>query len=133
MPLYEYNHSADNCSIIGGFVYRADASGLGGPYFFGDYCTGRVWTLNPSNLALVDRTAQLGPAAGVSFNLAGFGEDGIGRLLLVHRSAGTIYRIVPPPPPPGCGLGPELVPAVSALAGLRRARRGSVLRAPPTS
>jgi hypothetical protein len=127
LPLYEYDHSGDECSIIGGFVYRSDFSVLRGLYFFGDYCTGRVWTLNPFNLAVVDRTAELGAAAGAAFNLVGFGEDGSGRLLLVQRSAGTIYRIgPPPPPPPGCGLGPELVPALLALAGVRRARRGLV-------
>ena len=126
LPIHDYSSAppSNECSVIGGFVYRADPSALAGLYFFGDYCTGRVWTLNPANLAVVDRTAELGAAAGAGFNLVGFGEDGFGRLLLVQRGNGAVYRIgPPPPPPPGCGIGPELVAALLALAGLRRARR----------
>jgi glucose/arabinose dehydrogenase len=124
LPIHEYDHNAGDCSIIGGFVYQGDSSALRGLYFFGDFCTGGVWSLNPANLGVVDRTAELGAAAGVGFTLVGFGEDGFGRLLLVQRTAGTVYRIGPSTPPPlGCGIGPELVAALLALTGLRRARR----------
>jgi len=125
LPVYEYGHGTGECSIIGGYVYRADFGALHGHYFFGDFCTGHVWSLRPGTLALVDRTAQLGAAAGVPFTLVGFGEDGLGRLLLVQRNAGTIYRIshAPSPPAGGCGVGPELVLVLGALAGLRRVSR----------
>jgi hypothetical protein len=75
---------------------------------------------------VTDRTAQFGAAAGVPFTLVGFGEDGAGRLLLVQRNAGAIYRIEPAPSEPpggGCGLGPELLPVLAALATVRRRRR----------
>jgi hypothetical protein len=132
-PVHEYGHGSGECSIIGGYVYRADFSALHGHYFFGDYCTGHVWSLRPGTLALVNRTAQLGAAAGVPFTLVGFGEDGLGRLLLVQRNAGTIYRISQAPAPSGgCGIGPELSLVLAALVGLRRVRRfsagGSSLR-----
>jgi glucose/arabinose dehydrogenase len=128
-PVHEYDHSEGNCSIIGGNVYRADFSLLNGLYFFGDYCTGRVWSLNPASGAVVERTAELGSAASAGFTLVGFGEDGFGGLLLVRRSHGTIHRIGPAPPrPPGCGLGPELVVVLALLAALRRARRGLAAR-----
>jgi glucose/arabinose dehydrogenase len=125
LPLYDYGRAAGDCTVIGGYVYRAgDSAALAGLYFFGDFCSGRVWSLDPTTLAVVDRTAQLGAAAGVGFTLVGFGEDGSGRLLLVRRFQGTIHRIGPAPPPPGgCGLGPELAPALALLAALRRARR----------
>jgi glucose/arabinose dehydrogenase len=130
LPLYDYGREAGDCTVIGGFVYRSDSSPLHGLYFFGDFCSGRVWTLNPATLGVVDRTAQLGAAGGVGFNLVGFGEDGFGRLLLVQLNAGRVYRIDPwTPPSQGCGLGPELVPALLALAVLRRARRGLAGRA----
>jgi glucose/arabinose dehydrogenase len=124
LPVYQYGRSAGDCSIIGGSVYRGDSfSQLRGLYFFGDFCTGHVWSFDPATLGVVDRTAQLGAAAGVGFTLVGFGEDGLGRLLLVQRNAGTVYRITAvPPPPPGCGVGPELVLALPALAALRRRR-----------
>jgi glucose/arabinose dehydrogenase len=124
LPVHEYGHGSGECSIIGGYVYRADFSALNGHYFFADFCTGHVWSLRPGTLALVDRTAQLGAVAGVPFTLVGFGEDGLGGLLLVQRSAGTIYRISQAPPPTGgCGVGPELALVLGALAGLRRVGR----------
>jgi glucose/arabinose dehydrogenase len=125
LPVHQYGHASGDCSIIGGYVYRGDFSVLHGLYFYGDYCTGRVWSLKPATGVVVDRTTQLGAAAGVGLTLVGFGEDGLGRLLLVQRSAGTIYRIelAPAPPTGGCGVGPELSLVLAALLGLRHVRR----------
>jgi glucose/arabinose dehydrogenase len=127
LPVHQYGRSAGDCSIIGGNVYRADFSPLRGLYFFGDFCTGNVWSFDPATLTVVNRNAQLGAAAGVGFTLVAFGEDGLGRLLLVQRNAGTVHRIAAvAPPPPGCGIGPELALALPALAALRRRRRRSL-------
>jgi hypothetical protein len=124
LPVYEYDHSQGECSIIGGFVYRADTSLLHGLYFFGDYCTGRIFSYQPSTGRVEDRSTELGAAAGSGFDLVSFGEDRFGRLLLVQRSSGTVYRISPAAPPTGgCGLGPELVLLLPGLAGWRRGRR----------
>jgi glucose/arabinose dehydrogenase len=123
LPVYQYGHGAGDCSIIGGNVYRGDPSVLNGLYFFGDFCTGRVWSFNPATLGVVDRTSQLGAAGGVSHSLVGFGEDGFGRTLMVLQN-GTVYRLSEAPPPPlGCGIGPELALGLPALAALWR-RRG---------
>ena len=124
-PIYDYSSATGSpeCSVVGGFVYRADFGMLNGLYFFGDYCTGHVWSLNPDTLERVDRTSELAGAAGGQQVLVGFGEDGAGRLLMVLAS-GAIYRIESAtPPPPGCGIGPELAPLLLAFVGLRRARR----------
>jgi glucose/arabinose dehydrogenase len=127
LPIYEYGHVGGLCSVIGGYVYHGDSSALRGLYFFGDFCTGDVWTLNPNTtpVQIVDRTLELGAAGGADFNLTAFGEDGFGRLLLVKRTAGTVHRIgsATPPPPPGCGIGPELAGVLLALGALRRRRR----------
>jgi len=123
LPVYQYGRAGGECSIIGGNVYRADFSALRGLYFFGDFCTGRIWTFDPETLLIVNRTAELGAAAGVTFTLVGFGEDGFGRPLIVQRNAGTIYRIQPVTPgPPGCGVGPELAALLPLLAAARRWR-----------
>lgn len=129
LPVYEYDHSQGECSIIGGFVYRADASLLRGLYFFGDYCTGRVFSYRPTDGNVVDRTGELGAAATSNFDLVSFGEDGFGRLLLVQRSSGAVYRISSAMRPTGgCGLGPELALLLPGLASWRRWRRS-----PPAS
>jgi len=124
LPVHQYGRAAGDCTVIGGNVFRADFSALRGLYFFGDFCSGRVWTFNPATLVVADRTAQLGAAAGVAFTLVAFGEDGRGRPLIVQRNPGTVYRLWSAPPSSGgCGIGPELSLAVPALAALRLRRR----------
>jgi glucose/arabinose dehydrogenase len=44
-PVYVYSHD-DGCSVTGGYVYRGRAvAAAAGRYFFGDYCSGIVWSL----------------------------------------------------------------------------------------
>ncbi|MCB9457614.1 MAG: PQQ-dependent sugar dehydrogenase [Anaerolineaceae bacterium] len=44
LPFTEYAHD-QGCSITGGYVYRGTAlPDLQGIYFFGDWCTGRIWS-----------------------------------------------------------------------------------------
>jgi len=46
LPVAEYNHGDDGCSITGIGVYRGDEfSSLDGIYFNSDWCSGRVWGL----------------------------------------------------------------------------------------
>ncbi len=106
LPIYDYSSASPSseCSVIGGYVFRAGVTPITGLYFFGDFCTGNVWSLDPDTLNLVDRTVELAPAAGATFNLVGFGEDGSGRLLLVQSNQGAIYRIVSADPACGDGL-----------------------------
>lgn len=152
LPLLEYDHSDGDCAIIGGHVFRNGMNALTGHYFFGDFCSGRVLSLNPATGLVTDRTAQLGPAAGVPFSLVGFGEDGLGRVYVVHES-GAVYQIQPASPAcsdgidndadgridfpsdpdcvsassnsefPGCGIGPELAVLLPILYALRRRQR----------
>ncbi len=95
LPVHEYTHAGGNCSITGGNVFRGPNSPLSGLYFFGDWCTGRIWSLDPATLAVVDRSVQLGAAAGVGFTLVGFGEDASGIPHVVHANQGNVYRILP--------------------------------------
>lgn len=94
-PIYEYPH-ADGCSITGGYVYRGCAiPDLQGTYFFGDYCTGRVWSFRYDGVDTTEfqeRTAELGVG---SFNISSFGEDGAGEIYIVGHNDGKIYKIIP--------------------------------------
>ena len=80
MPVAEYSHSA-GCSISGGYVWK-------GRYYYGDFCSGRVWSLRISG----------GNASGVreeSINvpdLSSWGLDARGNLYAVSL-AGRIYRV----------------------------------------
>ena len=44
-PVAVYPHT-DGCSITGGYVYRgSDVPALRGRYVYGDFCSGRIWSL----------------------------------------------------------------------------------------
>jgi hypothetical protein len=78
---------------------------LRGRYFFGDYATRRVWSLNlrisastgeasPSTAAdLIDHTAELGGST-VLGGISAFGVDAAGELYIVNYSGGVILKIV---------------------------------------
>jgi hypothetical protein len=75
------------CSVIGGYVYRGSAvPSASGRYFYGDFCKGVVWSIDPADPTRVRRELALGTA------LASFGEDGAGELYLVART-GRIFRL----------------------------------------
>ena len=53
-PIYDYGHSFGafgGFSVTGGYVYRGTAlrSCIRGLYFFGDFTTENIWTLDPPN------------------------------------------------------------------------------------
>jgi glucose/arabinose dehydrogenase len=77
-----------NCSIVGGYVYRGHAvARLRGRYVFGDYCSGRIWSVRISN----GRASNLRLEPVKVPNLDSFGEDGAGELYAISFSGG-IYR-----------------------------------------
>jgi hypothetical protein len=88
-PIFEYDHSAGDCSVTGGYVYRGSAfPNLAGIYFYGDYCTGRLWG---SGQLLTPRAA----------GLSSFGQDSSGELYLATTN-GLFARVL--------GSGPTATP-----------------------
>ena len=87
-PVWVYSHS-QGCSVTGGYVYRGTAvPGAVGRYFFGDYCSGTVWSFKAGN-------GRLSPARveGKIDGLSSFGEDGNGELYAVSVNNGTLYKL----------------------------------------
>jgi glucose/arabinose dehydrogenase len=86
-PVHEYGHG-EGCSVTGGYVYRGkNVPAAAGRYFFGDYCSGTVWSLRVVG----------GEATGVRQefevdSLTSFGEGARGELYLVSHE-GAIYRL----------------------------------------
>jgi glucose/arabinose dehydrogenase len=86
-PVHEYGHE-QGCSVTGGFVYRGEKlPGARGRYFFGDYCSGTVWSLGLAGGKVVN-LSQAGHVPGLS----AFGEDAAGELYAASL-AGKIYRL----------------------------------------
>jgi glucose/arabinose dehydrogenase len=99
LPIYEYDHSDNNCSVIGGFVYRGMViPWLRGQYLFGDYCSGRVWSFRFVNglvRDLVNRTGELERGGlPANHNITSFGEDGAGELYIVDSQGGAVFKVV---------------------------------------
>ena len=89
-PVTQYSHASGNCSVSGGYVYRGQKiQSMFGFYFFGDYCSGRVWTL-------VDFQGRWTTSLllDTSYLISSFGEDEAGELYLVHLG-GAVYRFDP--------------------------------------
>lgn len=95
-PIHEYAHSAGRCSITGGVVYRGCAiPDLEGAYFFGDYCTGEIWSLRYDGISVsdfTDHTAEIGLG---STALVSFGEDAYGEVYVCDQPNGRVYKITP--------------------------------------
>jgi glucose/arabinose dehydrogenase len=86
-PIYEYNHN-QGCSVTGGYVYRGKIAAAKGRYFFGDYCSGRIWSLIVRNGKATNVKRHTFTVA----ELSSFGENARGELFLVSQR-GTIYRL----------------------------------------
>ena len=88
-PIAVYSQSGGHCSVTGGFVYRGRAlRAQRGRYFYGDYCSGVVWSIARENGRATSPRRE-------SFrvpSLSSFGENARGELYLVSLN-GTIYRL----------------------------------------
>ena len=89
LPVAEYGREG-GCSVTGGYVYRGSAyPWLNGVYFFADYCSGIVWSLERDASGQWDMVEQMR----VNFNVSSFGEDESGEVYLIGHDDGTIYRL----------------------------------------
>ena len=88
MPIAQYTHD-DGCSVSGGYVYRGKTVRAAvGRYFYGDYCSGTIWSLAVKGEDVL-------PSRREAFQvqeLASFGEDAAGELYFVSLE-GVIYRL----------------------------------------
>ncbi|MCZ4316417.1 PQQ-dependent sugar dehydrogenase [Comamonadaceae bacterium G21597-S1] len=122
-PFFEYAHGTYGQSVIGGYVYRGNAEpGLDGSYFFGDFVSGRIFTLRTGAGGAIDvteRTAELGTPFG-AFQLSSFGEDGLGNLYAMGIN-GQVVLIAAAVPEPSTWA---ILLAGTVLLGAFAARRG---------
>jgi glucose/arabinose dehydrogenase len=91
-PVLDYPTASPNCSVTGGFVYRAGRiPSLEGAYVYGDYCSGKIWALRYDGKKVTEQTE----IADLPVNISSFATDRAGNLYaLAHSdSGGGIYRI----------------------------------------
>ncbi len=88
-PVTDYGHDL-GCTVIGGGVYRGTIqTALVGGYVFGDYCTGRVWAIDPAG----DGYRSPVEVARTTRNLSAFGEDEAGELFAADITGDAILRV----------------------------------------
>jgi glucose/arabinose dehydrogenase len=89
-PILQYSHD-EGCSVTGGFVYRGEAvPAAQGHYFYGDYCSGYVWSFAVRDGKATNEKRHPFEVDGLS----SFGEDLAGELYLVSLG-GEIFRLAP--------------------------------------
>lgn len=89
-PIAEYGRT-EGRSVTGGFVYRGvEFPAMTGRYFYGDFITGRIWSLYQRDQELWS-TPEL--ELDTSLNISSFGEDEGGELYLTDYGGGTVRKI----------------------------------------
>ncbi|MCG3199780.1 MAG: hypothetical protein GHCLOJNM_04305 [bacterium] len=89
LPITEYGRDQGS-SVTGGYVYRGvENPDLYGLYFFGDFGSGRIWTLAqdpPGTWNRVERRDS-------PFSISSFGEDENGELYFAYYGGGVVYHL----------------------------------------
>lgn len=88
-PIVVYAHSAGRCSIAGGYRYRGDFAAMSGVYFYGDSCTGEIFTATEGGGGswTSDGVWQDASSQPSSYSLVSFAEDRAGRLYAIDHAA----------------------------------------------
>ena len=91
LPVAEYDHSAGDCAVIGGYVYRGPAiPALDGTYLFGDECSGTIRSISAAGTA-----RQVPVVVRASHRaISSFGEDEVGELYLTDLASGDLLQVV---------------------------------------
>jgi glucose/arabinose dehydrogenase len=90
-PIYDYDRSQGDATVIGGYVYHGtNIAALSGNYVFGDFISGRIWSLAQNSQGKWVPTLLVNSGAN---NLAGFGQDAAGELYVAQIGTGTVVRL----------------------------------------
>jgi glucose/arabinose dehydrogenase len=88
-PVVVYPLGSGHCAVVGGFVYRGSAvPGARGRYFYGDNCSGTIWSLR----IVRGRARDVRRESFSIPNISSFGQDGAGELYAVGLR-GTLYKL----------------------------------------
>jgi glucose/arabinose dehydrogenase len=90
-PIFDYSHAPGDETVIGGYVYHGTRiPPLAGVYVFGDFISGRIWTLTQVSPVAWVRTEVSSTAAN---DLSAFGQGLDGELYVVRYSSGVVAHI----------------------------------------
>jgi len=88
---------SEAASVTGGYVYHGSRlPELEGAYVYGDYVTGKIWSLRYDGQQITEHRELVDTAIAI----IAFHEDANGELALMDYNGGTIHRLVPNEVPP---------------------------------
>jgi hypothetical protein len=91
LPIIVYPRGDGNCVIIGGYPFRGPSQpDLGGAYFYGDYCSGRIWAAARDAEGAWNSLEVLD----TSMLITSFGEDEAGELYVTDGLRGAVFHII---------------------------------------
>jgi glucose/arabinose dehydrogenase len=94
LPLVEYGQTSTRCSVTGGYVYRGyQYTVMRGGYFFGDYCSGEIWTINSGATFPASPVRKLD----TKYNISSFGQGEYGQVYITALNTGEVFRLVGTP------------------------------------
>jgi len=106
-PIFEYPSDANypfslmgikqenvsGCSVTGGYIYRGNQiKSLYGLYIFSDFCTGKIWALDPLKNIVQEITE---PLFGSEKNMISSFSQDINNEIYIVEFSGKIYKIEP--------------------------------------
>jgi hypothetical protein len=89
LPILEYTHDNNACSITGGYRYRGGFVRMRGIYFFADYCNGLISGATQQT----DGTWAVTQHLATTLKITSFGEDRNGELYVVDQN-GAVYQLI---------------------------------------
>ena len=87
-PVVTYGHEQGDCSVTGGYVYHSPRPFQAPVYLYADFCTGRLWGMQPDGDV---QTSEL--LDDLPLRVTSFGEDRNGNIYIVSYG-GEIYQLV---------------------------------------
>ena len=92
-PIYAYGHDRGQ-SVTGGYVYRGPEEDFRGTYFFSDFVSGGIWSLQKvsGSWRFKDLSGEVKIAGGPIGNVSSMGEDASGNLYIIDFG-GKIFRL----------------------------------------
>lgn len=89
-PVWSYKQGTDGRSVTGGIVYRGKKlPDLVGKYVFGDYVSGKVWSLKYDGAKATDSGDKIANVSSIS----AFGEDANKELYILNYGTGKVYTL----------------------------------------
>jgi glucose/arabinose dehydrogenase len=95
--IFDYGHgngATEGFSVTGGYLYRGSVKEFQGHYFFADFVSNNIWTLDPyaATISALRQNDALEADAGRPAAIASFAEDANGELYIVSNT-GAIYKV----------------------------------------